>query len=909
MTLLHRVTSILWWILRRGRAEQDLHDEVQAFVEMAAADRMRDGATAAEAQRLAVLDLGGIEQTKERVRASRYGAWLDDAGRDLRYAVRICSRNPGFSAVIVITLALGIGANTAIFSLVDTLILRSLPVRQPEQLVELLFKYPRDPRLNMYPWKYYERFRDQNHVFSDLVALSSEPGRFQVTGSTYGSEVVDGMYVSGNFFESLGLQPAIGRLIGPEDSQIGSARATVAVITWSYWQSRFNLDPAVLGKRLVIDNVPITIIGVTRPEFFGLQLGMDPPLWIPVALEPLLQKPSRLLDGSALVSVVGRLKSGVTRERAAAEMRVLDRQRLAELEARGHDVQWRSVTMDVEPAGAGLSILGDRFASALLLMMAAVGVLLLLACINVATMLLARSAARRREMAMRVALGAGRLRIVRQVLTESLLLSTLGGGGGVLVAYVGAHTLVKIIASGRSPVGLPQPLQIPVHLDLRVLLFATGVAVATGVLLGLVPAWHAFVSAPSSSLREIGGAGETRSWRRVGQALVVAQVALSVMLLSAAALLVRHLTALRTVGLGFQTDSILQVRLDWSRGGYQPAQIGPQSRQVLDRLTSIAGVRSATLAAMTPISGAAGSRFITVNGFAENPDDRRRVTLNTVAARYFETLGTPFIAGRDFAPEDEGRPRVAIVNQAMARYYFGTHSPLGHEFTIEGQARPLEIVGVVGDAKYWDLHETPPRTIYMNAVQGGGPWIFVLRTDVPPMSLVPHVRSIVHDTLPNVPIARITTLAEQVDASILPERLIAMLSALFGVLAAMLVAIGLYGLLAYTVTRRLKEIGLRIALGATGRDVIVMVLTSALGLVSVGLIVGVPTALWMKGYAVNVLATVAATQLEAPSILPVNPIVPVVIAMIAMLGLALIASYMPARRAMKVDPMAALRTE
>jgi predicted permease len=832
-----------------------------------------------------------------------------DLGRDLRYAVRLCARNRGFSAVIIITLALGIGANTAIFSLVDTLLLRSLPVRQPEQLVELLFKYPRDPRLNMYPWKYYERFRDQNHVFSDLIAMSAQSGRFQVAGPTFGPEVVDGMYVSGNFFEALGLEPAIGRLIGPEESQIGSARATVAVIPWSYWQSRFNLDPTVVGKRLVVDDVPITIIGVTRREFFGLQLGMDPPLWMPIAVEPLLQKPSRLLDGSALVTVVGRLKSGVTPVQAAAEMRVLDRQRLADLEARSHDVQWRTVTIDVEPAGAGLSILRDRFAGSLLLLMAAVGVLLLLACINVASMLLARSAARRHEMAMRVALGAGRLRIIRQVLTESLLLSTVGGGCGVLLAYFGAHAMVTIIGSGRSPVGMPQPLQIPVHLDLRVLLFAAAAAVATGVLFGAVPAWYAFVSAPSSSLREIGGAGDTRSARRFARALVVAQVALSVILLSAAAMFVRHLTALRTVGLGFQTASILQVRLDWPRAGYQPAQIGLLSRQVLDRLTAMAGVRSATLARMTPVSGAAGSRFISVSGFNEHPDDRRRVTLNNVAPRYFETLGTPFIAGRDFAPDDEGRSRVAIVNQAMARYYFGTNSPLGHQFTIEGQERPLEIVGVVGDAKYWDLHETPPRTIYMNAFQDSGPWIFVLHTDVPPMSLVPQVRRIVHDTLPNVPIGTITTLAEQIDASILPERLIAMLSALFGALAAMLVAIGLYGLLSYTVTRRLREIGLRIAIGATRRDVIGMVLTSALGLVAVGITVGVPAAFWMKGYAVNVLAAVAATQVEAPAILPVNPLVPVVIAVVAMLVLALVASYVPARRAMKVDPIVALRSE
>lgn len=632
---------------------------------------------------------------------------------------------------------------------------------------------------------------------------------------------------------------------------------------------------------------------------------------MPVAIEPLMQKPSRLADGSLNVSLVARLKSGVTLDQAQAEMRVLDRPRLADLEERSHDVQWRQVIMDVEPAGAGLSMLRERFATALLLMMSAVGVLLLLACINVASLLLARGAARRREMAVRVALGAGRLRLVRQVMTESLLLSTLGGACGVLLAYGGGGALVKIIASGRSPVGMPQPLQIPVHVDLQVLLFAAGAVVVTGLLFGLVPAWHAFLSAPSASLRAIGGAAETTSWRRFGQGLVVAQVALSVILVTAAALFIRHLTDLRTVGLGFRGESVLQVSLDWSRSGYTPVQLASLNRQVLDRMASIAGVRSVTLAGMTPISGAAGSQFIKVEGFMEHPDDRRRVSLNLVAPRYFETLGTPFLAGRDFAFEDEGRPRVTIVNQAMARYYFGTSSPLGRQFTVEGQTRPLEIVGLVGDAKYWDLHETPPRTIYMNAFQGSGGTnlTFVLRTDVPPRSVVADVRNAVREVLPTVPVAKVTTLAEQVDASILPERLIAMLSALFGVLAAILVAIGLYGLLAYTVTRRTNEIGIRLAIGATSRDMTRMVLTSALGLVGAGLMIGVPIALWTKSYASSVLAIVAATQAEVPVTLPVGTTAPILVAAIAMLAVALVASYVPARRATKVDPLVALRSE
>jgi predicted permease len=391
---------------------------------------------------------------------------------------------------------------------------------------------------------------------------------------------------------------------------------------------------------------------------------------------------------------------------------------------------------------------------------------------------------------------------------------------------------------------------------------------------------------------------------------VVAQVAISVVLLSAAALFVRYLADLRTVGLGFRTNSVLVVTLDWSHSGYNAAQIRPLRRQVLDRVASVAGVRSATLAAMTPISGAGGSQFITVPGFAENPDNRRRVNLNLVAPRYFETLGTPFIAGRDFTSEDEGGPPVAIVNQAMARYYFGAATPLGHRFTFQGQATPVEIVGVVGDAKYNDVHDTPPRTIYSNVFQGGAANLkLVLRTDVPPMSVAASVRRAIREVLPNLPAPKVTTLAEQVDASILPERLVAMLSELFGVVAALLLTIGLYGLLAYTVTRRFREIGIRIAIGATNGDLTWMVLGNAARLVVAGVIVGVPIALWTKSYAASSLAAMAASQAESPVTPALDTTMPIVVAVFAMVAVALIASYVPARRALQVDPIAALRAE
>jgi predicted permease len=486
----------------------------------------------------------------------------------------------------------------------------------------------------------------------------------------------------------------------------------------------------------------------------------------------------------------------------------------------------------------------------------------------------------------------------------------MGSVLGVLLAYFAAESLARFMASGRAPVGMQQPPQIPVDLDLQVLLFTAGSALATTLLFGLVPAWNAFVSAPSSPLRDIGGAAEPKAWRAFGRGLIVAQVALSLVLLSAATLFVRHLTNLRTVGVGFSGESVLQVRLDRSQSGLTPAQLAPLHQELLERLASIPGVRSASYAAMTPISGAAGSLFVDVKGFVERPEDRRRVRLNTVTPKYFETLSTPLIAGRDFEAADAGRPRVAIVNEAMARYYFGTSSPLGRQFTFEGQTRPLEIVGVVGDAKYNDLHETPPRTAYTNALQGfAGEPTFLLRTNVPPTSIAGDVRRAVAELMPTVAVAKVMTLAEQMNASILPERLMAMLSTLFGVLAALLVAIGLYGVLAYTVTRRTNEIGLRIALGATSRDVTRMVLTSALGLVCAGLVIGAPVAYWAKGYAANVLSIVTAAQADAPVTLPVDSTVPLVLAAVAMLAVALVASYVPVRRATTVDPMVALRCE
>ena len=811
--------------------------------------------------------------------------------QDIRYALRVMGRSRAFTAVAVLSLALGIGANTAIFSLIDTLMLRMLPVEHPEQLVEMLHQFPQpgEPRMNGYPLDEVEFFRTHNHVFSALLGHSDRFPRIHVRTNPSDPQPGEGEFVDGNFFPVLGVKPAIGRLIdtGTTDG---------VVLGWSYWKSRFHLDPGAVGKRIYIDDVPLTVIGVAARDFAGVQVGVPKDAWVPFPMESTVRHlpPADGRQGRQL-ELIGRLKPGATLDQARAEMTLLFRQ-YGHDEVRTSNNTLAKLRFDVERAGAGESILRDQYGKPLVVLMAVVGLLLLIACTNVASMMLARGAGRQREMALRVSLGAGRWRLLRQVLTESVLMSVAGTLLGVFLAFVATRVLVRVIETARDPVVLQ------VTPDLRVLLFTAAIALATGVLFGLVPALQAMRTAPASALRDGGRAGETRMGRLFGKGLVVAQVALSIVLLSAAGLFVRHLEALRGPDLGFHPDHVLLLSLDPAASGYDRDRLAQAYEQLLPRLEGIPGVRAASITAVSPIRGMGAGRAVTVEGYTAKPGERRNVSLNWVAPRYFETMGQALVMGRDFNAQDEGRPLVAIVSQTMARYYFGDANPLGRHIQFDGRQGSYEVIGVAADAKYSDVHEPMVRVMYLDTFQDRASMQLrlnlALRTGVDPNAMGAQATRVVRDSLKTIPVTHIVSLAYQIDQSIIPERLVAMLSGLFGVLGSLLAAIGLYGLLAYTVARRINEIGIRMALGATSRDVTRMVLWDALAMVGVGLAAGVPMTLWGKRFAASV---VEGLRMEIA--------VPVLVGATAMIAIGLVASYVPARRASRVDPMAALRWE
>jgi len=834
--------------------------------------------------------------------------WLEHFTQDLRYGVRTMLRSPGLTIVAVLSLALGIGANTAIFSLMDAVMLRALPVEQPGRLV--LFGDGRaagstddfpDSTTRLFSYPFYREVQKENEVFAGVAAILSIPfGTHGTVGESGGIEQMNTELVSGTYFSVLGVNPVLGRTLTDADDQTAGGHP-VAVASYSWWKRRFGRDPSILGKKLTIGSTVYTVIGVTPAEFFGTTVGQSPDLWIPLSMEKQVSPGWNGLDNKFFQSlyIIARLKGGTSVEQAGANVNVLFKQALHEYAgpepSKEHLDDIQRARIDLTSVARGLSRLRRQFSEPLEILMVVVGLVLLIACANIANLLFARSTTRYREIAVRQALGARRSRLMRQLLTESLLLALVGGGLGIAFASWANHLLLAMISGG------PDPLPLDVAIDARLLVFTLAVSLVTALLFGTAPALRATRLTLTSSLKEGRGPAGAAARSPLARALVVSQVAFSLVLLVGAGLFLRSLVNLTHVDTGFNQENVLRLQIDASSVGYkEDARLAALYQQIEQHVAALPGVRAASISFFTFRDGE-WTNDVSVQGYAP-PGNKREVSHNIVGSGYFATMGIPVLVGRTFGPQDTASSmKVAVINETMARRLFPAGSPIGRHFGIGGpeHANDIEVIGVVKDAKYDSLKEEPQPADYIpysQHVQYLGD--FEARFSGDPMSVIPAVRHAIAEVDHNLPVSGVTTLAEQVSRSVASQRLVARLSAFFGLLAVFLACIGIYGLMSYAVTRRTSEIGIRMALGAGRRNVVWLVMREILVLVALGIAVGVPV-------------TFAGNRLVSSLLFGLSPTDPTTMlaAPIIMLAVAVLAGYLPARRASKVDPMVALRYE
>lgn len=827
--------------------------------------------------------------------------------QDLRYGLRMLRKSPGFTAIAALTLALGIGANTAIFSLLNAVMLRRLPVRQPEQLA--LFGHGRwvgsvdnlpARSMDLFSYQFFREVRQQNRSFSDVAAIDSI--LFTTHGRVADSanlEKTDAQLVSGSFFHTLGVAPFRGRVLEGSDDETPGAHP-VAVASYAWWQRRGS-DPDVLGKSVTIGKTAYSIVGVTPPGFFGVTVGQSPDLWIPLAMEKELSPGWNGLEKPLFQSlyVIGRLKPDTDMRQAGADTNILFKQFLHGVAgAQPGRKQLEDIShaqIELTPAATGLSQLRHQFSAPLMILMAVVGLVLLVACANVVNLLLARAAARQREIAVRMSLGAERARLVRQLLVESALLSLIGTALGVCFAWWATRLLLMMVSTGSTAVPLD------VTPDLQVLGFALLIAIVTVMIFGTVPALYATRLDLAPSLKEGRGTIPVHARSKLARGLIVGQVALSLVLLAGAGLFLRSLMNLMNVDTGFNRQNVLLAEIDPSGSGYQEDEkLERLMQRVEQRVGALPGVQAASFAFMV-FNGGAWTSPVVLPGRPNGAKDPE-VDHNIVGAQYLQAMGMPILLGRSLGPQDESSSRkVAVINETMVRDYFAGVTPVGRTFSVgdKPEWQNLEIVGVVKDAKYTDLQEKPmSAAFYPHSQHPAFLYNFVVRSAGDPKLLGLAVTRAINEVDPDLPVADFTTLSQVVDDSVLDHRLVAQLCTFFGLLAAALASIGIYGLMSYGVTRRINEFGIRMALGAARKDVLWLVLRETLWLVLIGMAVGLgvfPVA--------GRLATSLLFGLKSYD--PVS----ISVAMLAMIAVALIAGYLPARRATRVEPMAALRYE
>ena len=903
----------------RARLEREMDDELAFHLDQYTQDLIRSGIPSEEAARRARIELGGIAVQKEEMRASLGLRLWDDLRADLRYAFRMLMKSPGFTAIAVGSLALGIGANTAIFSVAKQVLLDRLGVPHPGELRLFRWVSPKhsvahhvwgdwndsddgNVTSTSFPYPIYQQLREQNKVLQDLFAFK---GTGRLTATVDGeAEAVQGEMVSGNYYQALGLTPALGRAILPADDAVPGSGAVV-VISDGFWTKHFGRSPSVIGKVIAINSKPFTIIGVNSADFTGVKNAhTSPELFVPFSVQPLiLPRPGSVLDDASLwwIQIMARSKAGVPDRTAQA---ALDTSFQAELRAVAHPKKDEAIPQLIVADGSrGMNDVGRMLAKPVYVLLALAGLVLLLACANIANLLLARSAARQREMGVRLALGARRSRILRQVLTESLLLSLLGGGAGFLLGYLGRNAIPRLMTSPWETNNFNG------RFDWTIFAFTAGISILTGLIFGVAPAWTATRTQVSSELKDNTQTATHRRKGLAGKGIVTFQVALSTLLVVGALLFARTLANLDAINPGFRTDHLLLFSIQPPRAQYPPPTDVALQHRLEEKLAAVPGVESLTLSTEALIANNVDiDNFVPID--MPKPSSGNSDTSawdNAVGNSFFSTMGIPIVAGRGFNSGDtETSPKVAVVNRKLAQQFYPGVNPIGRKFRgisagINGEQVPFEIVGICPDTYFNSLRTDPPPTYFVpyrqiHDVSGG--MTYEVRTHVAPASIIPLLRRAVQSVDRDLPMIDVRTQTEQIDDTIQQERIFADLTAAFGILALTLASIGIYGIMAYTVARRTNEIGIRLALGAQSRQILTMILRETSWLAVIGVAAGLGAALLLTRFLESMLFG-----------LKHNDPATMVASAVLLFVVALLAGFIPARRASRVQPMQALRHE
>ncbi|MGH9718387.1 MAG: ADOP family duplicated permease [Candidatus Acidiferrales bacterium] len=883
---LHKLSSLRRFVFHRREADQSLDEELQFHLDSKTEENIAKGMTPEEARRAARIELGGVEQAKEKVRAVRVGAWLETFLQDMRFGLRMLRKNPGFTAVAVLTLALGIGANTAIFSIVDAVLLRSFPYPDPDQLV-LIFDVPlqQPDALSGISYRDFTEFREQNRVFSQMAGNSFHD--LTLTGAAEPS-VVNTADVTPGIFPLLNAKPLAGRTLLPEDGKQGAA--PVAVLSENLWRSRFGSNPALIGQSITLDMRAFTVVGILPASFRYPDGSPHQDVWIPIRQDPLFG-PLMSKPGVPVLSGIGRLNPGVSLMQAQTEMKTLSARLAKEFPA-----QDSGLTTRIEPYRQ--AVVGN-VKSPLLILLGAVGLVLLIACANIANLLLSRATSRGKEIAVRIALGAGRARIVRQLLTESALLGSLGGVVGVLLAAWGIWILRPLLPPDVARIN-------SIHVGSSVLAFALLLSLGAALAFGLAPALLATSSNLQANIKEGGARTGQRGGQHVRSFLAVAEISLAMVLLVAGGLLIRSLALLTSVSPGFDPRNVIEAEVSLPQFQYSTArQWTAFSNELLARLHAQPGLQDSALGAPLPMDrqGEATFPFSIVGNPRLAPGKSTTADYATVSPNYFHVMRIPLLRGRFFSEQDSpSNPNVAIISKTLARRYFPNQDPIGRQMRFgfpPNSNVSREIVGVVGDVRDEALSQKPGPMMYAPFAQAplyGGE--VVVRSSLSVSSVAAGIRQATHSIDKDLPVTDIESLPDALGQSISEERFRTFLLSSFSGIALVLAAVGIFGVISYSVSQRTHEIGIRMALGAQRRDVLRLILGQGAKIALFGLGVGIVAAFLLTRLMTSLLYGVSAT----------DPLTFGAMA-IVLFGVAVTACYIPARRAMRVDPMVALRYE